>query len=72
MLLERGLLEEVPKLRGDTGARDLLKAAELVAVACDDLGDPIDVDTPPCLREAELSYRDGEVYPAATGDPENL
>jgi CTP:molybdopterin cytidylyltransferase MocA len=46
VLLERELLERVPQLRGDEGARGLLADVPVRAVACDGLGSPDDVDTP--------------------------
>ena len=55
VLLERSLLERIPGLRGDVGARELLAGAELVTVPCDDVAEPTDVDTP--SRLAELNER---------------
>jgi molybdenum cofactor cytidylyltransferase len=49
VLLERALLERVPELRGDAGARELLSEARVVEVACDGWGSPDDVDTPAVL-----------------------
>jgi CTP:molybdopterin cytidylyltransferase MocA len=46
ILLERRLLDEVPALHGDAGARELLAGAKVVTVPCDGFGDPLDVDTP--------------------------
>jgi molybdenum cofactor cytidylyltransferase len=46
VLLERSLFDAVRALRGDTGARDVLRSARVVDVACDGMGDPADVDTP--------------------------
>jgi molybdenum cofactor cytidylyltransferase len=46
VLLEREVLKRVRKLRGDSGARDLLYGVPLREVACDGLGSPADVDTP--------------------------
>jgi molybdenum cofactor cytidylyltransferase len=53
VLLERRLLDRVPELRGDVGARELLAAARLVSVPCDGVGDPTDVDTPATLAELQ-------------------
>jgi CTP:molybdopterin cytidylyltransferase MocA len=50
VLLERALFERVGELRGDEGARSLLDVAEVLLVACDDLGADIDIDTPEQLR----------------------
>jgi molybdenum cofactor cytidylyltransferase len=46
VLLERSLFAAVSDLRGDTGARELLRGARVTDVACDGLGDDADVDTP--------------------------
>ena len=46
VLLESSLFGPVRDLRGDTGARELLRYARLIEVPCDGLGDPSDVDTP--------------------------
>ena len=46
VLLERALFEPVCALRGDTGAREVLRDARVTDVPCDGLGDPADVDTP--------------------------
>jgi CTP:molybdopterin cytidylyltransferase MocA len=46
VLLERSLFPALRGLRGDTGARDVLRDATVVEVPCDGLGDPRDVDTP--------------------------
>lgn len=53
ILLERSLLESVPDLCGDVGARELLADAELVEVPCEDVSDATDVDTPSRLAELE-------------------
>ena len=45
VLLERPLLGQAGRLRGDEGARALLSGVEVREVACDGLGDPADVDT---------------------------
>jgi CTP:molybdopterin cytidylyltransferase MocA len=50
VLIERSLFAAVLELRGDTGARDVLRDARVADVACDGLGDPADVDTPDDLR----------------------
>jgi CTP:molybdopterin cytidylyltransferase MocA len=46
------------ELTGDTGARELLRAA--AHVACDGLGSPADADTPEALARLE---RSGSVGP---------
>jgi len=50
VLLERALFDPVCELRGDVGAREVLRAARVTDVPCDGLGDPADVDTPGDLR----------------------
>jgi CTP:molybdopterin cytidylyltransferase MocA len=50
-LLESALFARVAELRGDTGARPLLRGARLVA--CDGLGSPEDADTLEALRRLE-------------------
>lgn len=49
--LGRELFPAVMRLRGDVGARTLL--ANAATVACEDIADPLDVDTPADLRLAE-------------------
>jgi CTP:molybdopterin cytidylyltransferase MocA len=46
VLLERRLFGAVAGLRGDQGARSLLKGAAVRVVACDELGSDLDLDTP--------------------------
>jgi molybdenum cofactor cytidylyltransferase/nicotine blue oxidoreductase len=46
VLIERELYPSVKALRGDTGARDVLRTANVRDVPCDGLGSPRDVDTP--------------------------
>jgi nicotine blue oxidoreductase len=53
VVLERRLFAAVGTLAGDAGARSLLAAGRVVAVPCDDVADPLDVDTPADLRLAE-------------------
>ena len=45
VLFERDLFDALQKLSGDQGARDLVRAANVVEVACDGLGSLRDVDT---------------------------
>jgi len=46
VVLERALLARVPALRGDEGARGLLRGARVRALDLTGLADPRDVDTP--------------------------
>jgi molybdenum cofactor cytidylyltransferase len=48
--LSRGLLRRVAELRGDVGARDLLRGARVRSVEALHLGRPDDVDTPTDLE----------------------
>lgn len=50
VVLERSLLDQVPVLAGDEGARSLIARARVRDVACDGLGSPDDVDTPEQLE----------------------
>ena len=52
MLIERRLFAAVAGLRGDSGARSLLTAERTRKVPCDDVADPLDVDSPADLRAA--------------------
>ena len=45
VLIERELFPALRALRGDSGARDVLRTASVRDVPCDGLGDPRDVDT---------------------------
>ena len=53
VLLERRLLDHVRELSGDTGARDLLLGDHVRVWECGRLCDPIDIDTPERLQEAQ-------------------
>jgi CTP:molybdopterin cytidylyltransferase MocA len=55
VVLERALLGRVREIRGDTGARELLAAAghDVVEIPCDDVADPLDVETVHDLAVAE-------------------
>jgi nicotine blue oxidoreductase len=44
--LERSLFPALRALRGDVGAREVLRDANVIDVPCDGLGDPRDIDTP--------------------------
>lgn len=46
VLIERPLFAALRDLRGDVGARGVLRGANVVDVPCDGLGDPRDVDAP--------------------------
>jgi CTP:molybdopterin cytidylyltransferase MocA len=46
VLLESSLFAAVSALRGDTGARELLRFARVRGAACDGLGRPDDIDIP--------------------------
>jgi nicotine blue oxidoreductase len=50
VLLERSLIRRARELRGDEGARRLLRGQDVVEVACDGLGGDVDVDTPQDLE----------------------
>jgi CTP:molybdopterin cytidylyltransferase MocA len=50
VLLGRAVLDAVPALRGDTGARELLETARVATVDCSGLADPTDIDTPDQLE----------------------
>ena len=50
VVLERALFAPIARLRGDAGARDLLRGVAVRDVACDGLGRPDDVDTPEQLE----------------------
>jgi molybdenum cofactor cytidylyltransferase len=52
VLLERRLLDLVPGLSGDVGARELLAGAHVRDWACD-VGSPTDIDTPERLAEVQ-------------------
>jgi CTP:molybdopterin cytidylyltransferase MocA len=53
VLLAREHWDEAKALRGDEGARVLLRRHVAVEVPCDDTGSPIDVDTPADLAALE-------------------
>jgi len=55
--LGRALLAQVPALRGDAGARDLLRHAAVGLVEAGHLGDPADVDTLHDLTRLEATLR---------------
>lgn len=50
VLLERAVLDRVPGLRGDVGARDLLHDLPVREWECGPLCDPTDIDTPEQLE----------------------
>jgi molybdenum cofactor cytidylyltransferase len=45
VLIERGLFKAIGGLRGDAGARALLDRPNVAFVRCDDIADPLDIDT---------------------------
>lgn len=53
VVLERRLFAAIGGLAGDAGARSLLGSGRVGAVPCDDVADPLDVDSPADLRLAE-------------------
>jgi nicotine blue oxidoreductase len=55
VLLERELFDRARELHGDTGARALLVEIPVRLVSCDDVGSPIDVDTPAQLARIRRS-----------------
>lgn len=80
VLLARSVFADVAAtVTGDRGARDWLRAHPdlVLAVACDDAGDPFDVDTPQDLarlvrnsgRERAMSSSDNDVAVGREGDP---
>lgn len=50
VLVRRELFDPIAGLRGDAGARDLLRAAGAREIECAHLCDPVDVDTPDQLE----------------------
>lgn len=53
VVLERELLDDAHRLRGDVGARALFAGHEVVEVACDGLGEAGDIDTRDQLEEMQ-------------------
>ncbi len=53
VLIERRLFAAIAELEGDVGARELLAAARTRELPCDDIADPLDVDSPADLQLAE-------------------
>lgn len=58
VVLEAPVLARVPELRGDVGARVLLEDRRCVLVPCEDVADPVDVDTPEQLRALQRAVAD--------------
>lgn len=50
VVLKRALFPRIRRLRGDIGARGVLADLPVQTVPCDDVADPIDVDTPEDLE----------------------
>jgi len=46
VLLERAIFGALKRVRGDVGARAVLDTVAVQEVACDDAGEPFDIDTP--------------------------
>ncbi len=57
VLIGRRFWPEALSLRGDEGARVLLRRHRVTEVPCDGTGDPIDVDTTDDLRDLEERWR---------------
>jgi molybdenum cofactor cytidylyltransferase len=57
VLLERDAFERLATLRGDAGARELLRDLNVTGVRCDGLGRPDDVDTPEQLEVLQHEAR---------------
>ncbi|MBX5442554.1 MAG: nucleotidyltransferase family protein [Solirubrobacteraceae bacterium] len=53
--LRAELAPRLAALRGDAGARDLLREVPLLEVDCDGLGDPADVDDPDALARVRAA-----------------
>lgn len=51
VVLGRAYFEQISALRGDVGARDVLKAIGAYPIECSHLCSPADVDTPQALEE---------------------
>jgi CTP:molybdopterin cytidylyltransferase MocA len=63
VLLGRQLWPELLELSGDVGARQLMGRHPVTEVACDDTGDPRDVDTPADLERLAARWS-GEPQPS--------
>lgn len=57
VVVERALYGALLEVRGDIGAREVLRAAATGLVPCDGLGAPDDVDTPDALGALAVSGR---------------
>ena len=56
VLIGRELWPQARELRGDEGARRLMRTHPVVDVECGDTGDPVDVDTPEALAALEKEH----------------
>ncbi len=56
VLIGRELWPQARALRGDEGARQLMRTHPVVDVECGDTGDPVDVDTPEALAALEKEH----------------
>ena len=59
VVLERSLFDTATTLRGDAGARRLLERAATAEVPCEDLADPLDVDSAADLLAAARRLGEG-------------
>ena len=59
VLLERPAMDRARELRGDLGARELLRTSRVVNVPCDGLGGDVDIDTVADLQTLERRHHVG-------------
>ncbi|HZJ27859.1 MAG TPA: nucleotidyltransferase family protein [Acidimicrobiia bacterium] len=59
VLIARSLWDEAGALRGDEGARVLMRTHSVTEVPCDGTGDPVDVDTPEDLEALRTAGQEG-------------
>ena len=59
--IRREMFGELAKLRGDTGARELLEASGVLAVECEGLADGADIDRPGDLEAVARSLQAAQV-----------
>lgn len=58
-VFERSALPRLLELEGDVGARQIVTELRVREVACDDVADPLDVDTPTDLDRARAKLAEG-------------